>query len=84
MHAFISHLIALMPSTSLSHTSCLNDLLPATARLTTAQVRYELMEAFEDVFPSMELCVHEKKGLPAEAGVEEVVLLEEEDREECV
>ena len=64
---------------------CLKDLLPAeeAAKLTTAQVRYELMEAFEEVFPSMELCVQEKKG-PLLGGVEEVVLQEEEEREECV
>lgn len=53
------------------------------AKLTTAQVRYELMEAFEEVFTSMELCVQEKKG-PMLWQVEEVVLVDEEDREECM
>jgi hypothetical protein len=41
------------------------------------------MEAFEEVFPSMELCVQEKKG-PLLGQVEEVVLLDEEDREDCM
>lgn len=64
---------------------CLKDFLSAekAAKLTTAQVRYELMEAFEEVFTSMELCVQEKKG-PMLWQVEEVVLVDEEDREECM
>ncbi len=46
-------------------------------------MRYEVMEAFEEVFPSMELCVQERKGLPA-GGVEEVCLQEEEGGEQFV
>lgn len=63
---------------------CLNNLLSphAAAELTTAQVRYELMEAFEDVFPSMELCVQEKKD-QLKGTVDEMVL-EDEEREDYV
>jgi len=45
-------------------------------------VRYELMEAFEDVFPSMELCVQEKKD-QLKGTVDEMVL-EDEEREDYV
>ena len=84
LHLLIHSFIYLFISFSYTH-RCLKDLLPAEAgaKLTTAQVRYELMEAFEDVFPSMELIVQEKKGL-GEGGVEEVVLPEEDGREEVV
>lgn len=85
MHAVFSssHTLSYIhPHTHTHIDSSLKQLLsPEEAQeVTTARVRYELMETFEEVFPSMELCVTECKALPG--GVEEVVCVGEEEEGE--